>query len=363
MLRKLHVVRFGVFARYHLVRTVGQHLVTTHPYTTSEFIEAAEKATKEYPNDWIVLYSLADKYADVGRYAEALNLCKRCVELRPRDARCTFALASAYYALTQAKRAGTEKEATAKTLLQSRLTGLDPAHLQGELEKLDLTPEMAAAQAIRWFERTLDLTSDRRSRAHVRECLHVLNRRFPKLASPALSVKLRKKENRKSFWLVVGGIATGLVLCFLVSALLNSPTEYSQVTVTPTTVTARLAGATSTPRSFPTPNPTPFSTKSQLPPVVYIEERRCITWEEANTHIGEYTCVYGIVTHTYDDTNASFVNFDDSRFSFYLVSFDFLLGEADLEGHCLAALGSIGQHQGRSQMEIMYPDTQLYFCD
>jgi hypothetical protein len=65
----------------------------------------------------------------------------------------------------------------------------------------------------------------------------------------------------------------------------------------------------------------------------------------------------------HDDVNASFANFDSSRTSFYLVSFDYYLEPLRLEGDCVAALGSIGEYEGRPQMEILFPDTQLFSCN
>jgi tetratricopeptide (TPR) repeat protein len=43
----------------------------------------------------------------------------------------------------------------------------------------------------------------------------------------------------------------------------------------------------------PTPTPTP-----SIPSSLTVEGRSCITWEEARRHVGEYTCVYGIVMCT-----------------------------------------------------------------
>ena len=85
-----------------MARTVGRHLKDRVNFTTQEFIEAAEKAIVDHPNEWVIFYTLGDNYMDKGQYARALQACKRCVELRPNDIRSAYALATAYNVLTRA---------------------------------------------------------------------------------------------------------------------------------------------------------------------------------------------------------------------------------------------------------------------
>jgi len=107
----------------------------------------------------------------------------------------------------------------------------------------------------------------------------------------------------------------------------------------------------------------PQQVPTRIPDDIYADGRQCISYTVAVKHIGEYTCVYGIVTHTHDSSNASFIDFDSSYDSFYLVSFTTKFEGWGLEGHCLAAVGSIETYNGRPEMVIIYPDTQLFSCD
>ncbi|GAB4479665.1 MAG: hypothetical protein Kow00124_25550 [Anaerolineae bacterium] len=102
---------------------------------------------------------------------------------------------------------------------------------------------------------------------------------------------------------------------------------------------------------------------AEVPRSIYADGRLCIHYRDAYAHIGEYTCVYGIVTYTYDSEKASFIDFDRSSDSFYLVSFTSYFEDTGLEGRCVAAVGSIETYNGRPQIVIVYPDTQLFSCD
>ena len=84
-----------------LARTVGRHLANRQTYSPQEFIQAAEKAAKEQPDEWVIWFTLGDKYQAAGMYVQSLQACKRCVELRPKDVRSAYALATAYNILTR----------------------------------------------------------------------------------------------------------------------------------------------------------------------------------------------------------------------------------------------------------------------
>ena len=97
------------------------------------------------------------------------------------------------------------------------------------------------------------------------------------------------------------------------------------------------------------PEPTPSAPSST-----------CIRWNQASTHVGENTCVYGDVYSTYDSGKAFFINFSPHTTSFYAVSFDWTW--EDLENTCIEVRGAIETYQGRPQIIIHDPD-QLQDCD
>jgi tetratricopeptide (TPR) repeat protein len=166
---------------YRLARTVGDRLKDRTNYTPEEFVDAAEEAIKEFPDDWVTLYSLGDKYQDLGRYADSVRVLGHSVEVRPKDIRSAYALATAYNLLT---RAGWTKEQASEANVRMRLTGynrIDPELAKKELDKASLTLDTAASQAIRWFERSFELNPDNQSKEQIQQDLETLYKRFPKL--------------------------------------------------------------------------------------------------------------------------------------------------------------------------------------
>jgi tetratricopeptide (TPR) repeat protein len=166
---------------FRLARTVGQHLEDRSNYTVEEFISLAEKAIEKHPDEWVVLYSLGDKYQEVGRYVDSIKVLGRSVEIRPKDIRTVYALATAYNLLTHAS---LTKEQAGKGNQMMGLTGynkIDPELSKAELSKAGLTLDTAASQAIRWFERALELKPDSQSKAQIQMDLEVLYKRFPNL--------------------------------------------------------------------------------------------------------------------------------------------------------------------------------------
>jgi hypothetical protein len=114
-----------------------------------------------------------------------------------------------------------------------------------------------------------------------------------------------------------------------------------------------------TPTSLPPPSRTPLSTKTiESQPVA----DKCIAWDVASSHIGETTCVRGIVTNTYKDakSNAFFIDFDDARTSFYAISFRYVWG--NVIGRCVEISGKIAPYNGRPQIVVESKD-QLTMCE
>ena len=164
---------------FRLARTVGKYLSNRSNYKTEEFIKAAEIALKKYPKEWVIYFSLGDKYQSIGRYADSLALLIKCVELRHDDVRSTYALATAYNILTRASWSQQEAD-VANTMFG--LTGnqrIDPKLVEIEMKKAGLTIQASVIQAIRWFKKTLDLNPDEKSKNQIQDDLRTLYARFP----------------------------------------------------------------------------------------------------------------------------------------------------------------------------------------
>ena len=179
-----NIIRWGIRDGMRLARTVGKYLRDPSQYTTLEFIEAAEKAASKNPDEWAIFYSLGDKYMEIGQYARALQTCKRCVELKPNDIRSVYALATAYNILTRADWTHIKAEAKLYAQILSQLSGaglFEPDMSKTEVEELGMVVDTAAAQAMRWFERALQLKPDRESIVQINQDLQALYQRYPHL--------------------------------------------------------------------------------------------------------------------------------------------------------------------------------------
>ncbi len=176
------ITKWTLKDRFQFARTIGRKLNDPARCTPQEMLRAAERASKEYPNEWVVFFILADQYQRVGRYVESLHACKRCVELRPSDVRSAYALGTAYNLLTRA--AWTEKEEDLIEFVQPLLNGVDdlnPDWARAALEEAGLTIEVAAAEAKRWFQQALSLRPDTESRTLIECHLSTLCENFPQV--------------------------------------------------------------------------------------------------------------------------------------------------------------------------------------
>ena len=176
-----NIIRWGVSDGVRLAKTVGKELNNPANYTPEEFIAAAERALKNYPNEWVIHYSLGDKYQQLGYYAEGLKATQKCVELRPKDIRSVYALATSYNILTRAAWTSNEEKAASVFKVLSGLDKTDKKYSQAGLDHTGLEIETTAVQAIRWFERALTLGPDKESKAQIQTDLATLYQQFPHL--------------------------------------------------------------------------------------------------------------------------------------------------------------------------------------
>ncbi len=115
----------------------------------------------------------------------------------------------------------------------------------------------------------------------------------------------------------------------------------------------------------PTATPRPEASQTLASTATVVAQTvatQCIAWNAAPSHVGETTCVRGIVTNTYKDakSNAFFIDFDDSRTSFYAISFKYSWG--NVIGRCVEISGDIAPYRGRPQIVVESRD-QLRICE
>jgi tetratricopeptide (TPR) repeat protein len=147
--------------------------------TKEEVIVATKRAIEKYPNDWVLYFFLGDYLQKAWKYAEAMPICQKIVELRPDDVRSPYCLATNYNLLTRAA-ITPEQWNMSQQYFQSEEVA-DPDTCRSELAKLGIDIQTAALQAIRWFERALNVKSDDASKMQIRQDLEVLYKRFPDL--------------------------------------------------------------------------------------------------------------------------------------------------------------------------------------
>lgn len=210
-----NIIRWGLTDGFRLAQTVGKELRDPQRYTPQEFFAAAQSALKKHPNEWVIYYSLADKYQTAGYYVEGLKATRKCVEIRPNDIRSIYALATSYNLITRA--AWSDKEDEAAKLLQiffGNKENVDKRLSQAAIDRTGLAIETAAVQAIRWFEKALTLNPDGQSQAQIQWDLKTLYERFPHLKQQLLQEEAMNKL--KICFLFVAGVL------FLASCIVDS---------------------------------------------------------------------------------------------------------------------------------------------
>lgn len=176
----MDIIRWGITDGLRLAKTVGKELNDPSTYTTEEFLAAGERALKKYPDEWVIHYSIADKYQEMGYYAEGLRETQKCVEIRPNDIRSVYALATSYNLLTRAAWSEEENQAAKIfSILADDIDKVDKRVSQAGLDRTGLAVETCAVQAIRWFEKALNFNPDQQSREQINQDLYTLYKRFP----------------------------------------------------------------------------------------------------------------------------------------------------------------------------------------
>lgn len=117
------------------------------------------------------------------------------------------------------------------------------------------------------------------------------------------------------------------------------------------TASSQAPSAASAAASTSTPASTPNSNSTSTP--------KCIAWTDATDHMNETTCVRGTVYSAIQNGSTFFINFDNTRASFYAVSFNYTWD--NLKGKCIEISGKIVLYNGRPEIVIDKQD-QLKMC-
>jgi len=144
----------------------------------------------------------------------------------------------------------------------------------------------------------------------------------------------------------------GKIICAtgIIDAYIEGSNKIPNINVTHPTAIRTIDGTVvPSPTSVPTkPSATPTATSSPIPTRSVCEGGQ-IAWYDANECVGWNECVHGTAIHVYTSEKASFMNFDWSRTSFYIVSFNVIFRE-DLIDCEVEACGIIENYHGRPRL-------------
>jgi hypothetical protein len=176
----MNVVEVETTDKIRFATIAGQFFTDLAIASQEDYIRACELALKHYPNEWIIHYVLAGKYCDLGYYADCLRENLMCVKIRPNDIRSVYALATSYRLFMRADWSKEENE-IAQILKENVGIGfvVDKHYSQAGLDHTGLTVETCAFQAIKWFERALQLGPDCESKNQIIQNLNIIYIEFP----------------------------------------------------------------------------------------------------------------------------------------------------------------------------------------
>jgi tetratricopeptide (TPR) repeat protein len=189
--RKLGRVLKSVTAKYGDI-----HISRAALEEAASVLEAAVEAR---PSEWVFWYTLGDLYQPLREFVKSVGAAERCYELRPKDPRSAYALATNLRTLTHAKYLGRSEEIEARRTLQAPLVArgyaapIDPDRSQAALEELGLNLDQAAERSLTLFEEVLSLGVPEPDAIHVRDCLAAMYSEFPHLEERVKSSRVAPK--------------------------------------------------------------------------------------------------------------------------------------------------------------------------
>jgi len=196
------IAYYSLFERLKLDRTLrsvkakyGKPL--TSRIALQQAIVVLEAAVENKPREWVYWYVLAEWYQTFGELAKSVRACEKCYELRPRDPRSAYALATALRILTRAKYVGDPRiESVKEWMAESGLATYDdfnPKESQKALQELGITPDQAAERSLTLFEEVLTLGVRGQEAKHVRDNLAAMYSDFPHLEERVRSTRQAPK--------------------------------------------------------------------------------------------------------------------------------------------------------------------------
>ncbi len=164
-----------------------------------ESVRLLETAVAANPGEWILWYTLGDLYPPLGEFAKSVRAAQRCYDLRPKDPRSTYALATNLRELTHAKYVGQARYIAQRRGLLERIshgtavTPFDPDISQQALDELGMTVDHAAERSLTLFEQVLTLGVPEPDAIHVHDCLAAMYSEFPHLEQTVKSTGVAPK--------------------------------------------------------------------------------------------------------------------------------------------------------------------------
>lgn len=177
---KLSRILRSVTAKHGTVRASGEAL--------QKAVALLEGAVEAKPDEWVYWYVLGDLYQPLGEFVKSVKAGEKCYELRPKDPRSAYALATNLRTLTHAKYVGDRRHIEARRRLHDQMGIMrgyqfpfDPDRSQEALEGLGMTLDEAAQGAVGLFEEVLALRIPSEDAATTRESIAVICQEFPHL--------------------------------------------------------------------------------------------------------------------------------------------------------------------------------------
>jgi len=145
--------------------------------TAALVIEHMESLTAQEPREWIYWVVLGDWRMRAQLFAKAVEACQRAADLRQDDLLSTYALASAYRALTNAVYLD-HPRFTPEMKSMSEELAVFPDQAKAGLDELGISLSVAAERCISLFKRALSLSSGADKR-EIEDTLEALRSAFP----------------------------------------------------------------------------------------------------------------------------------------------------------------------------------------
>lgn len=145
---------------------------------------------EEKPTSFLTCYLLAEYKTRDSQLRDALRAAKRALELAPEDPRAAYAVASTYRTFTRAQFARDDGAGLDSAAFNASIDRLGPAPedpnveiILIELKQLGLTVEQAAAEALIYFNRTLEIGVRDDEQDLVRGHIRSIREEFPALSA------------------------------------------------------------------------------------------------------------------------------------------------------------------------------------